>query len=100
DHIPPPLLQQLKNGGIMVIPIGPPGAQHLLKVVKEQGADGQIMIRRTDIYNGRPVPFVPFTKLEGETIKGTHNARSPAPCAIVAARDDCRRGARSSRRGA
>src|SRR5439155_21306031 len=34
DHIPPPLLQQLKPGGIMVIPIGPPGAQHILKVVR------------------------------------------------------------------
>jgi protein-L-isoaspartate(D-aspartate) O-methyltransferase len=75
DHIPPPLLQQLKTGGIMVIPVGPPGAQHILKVVKDQGADGQIGVRRSDIYNGRPVPFVPFTKLEGEAVKGTHNKR-------------------------
>jgi protein-L-isoaspartate(D-aspartate) O-methyltransferase len=73
DHIPPPLLQQLKTGGIMVIPVGPPGAQHILKVVKDEGAGGQIGVRRSDIYNGRPVPFVPFTKLEGETVKGTHN---------------------------
>ncbi len=71
DHIPPPLLQQLKPGGIMVIPVGPPGAQHLLKVVKEAVADGQIAVKRSDIYNGRPVPFVPFTKLEGDGIKGT-----------------------------
>ena len=34
DHVPPPLLQQLKTGGIMVIPVGPPGAQRVLKVVK------------------------------------------------------------------
>jgi Protein-L-isoaspartate carboxylmethyltransferase len=34
DHIPPPLLQQLKAGGIMVIPIGPPGRQHVLEVKK------------------------------------------------------------------
>jgi protein-L-isoaspartate(D-aspartate) O-methyltransferase len=73
DHIPPPLLQQLKTGGIMVIPVGPPGAQHILKVVKDEGAGGQIGVRRSDIYNGRPVPFVPFTKLEGEAVKGTHN---------------------------
>ena len=75
DHIPPPLLQQLKPGGIMVIPVGPPGAQHLLKVVKESGADGQVAIKRSDIYNGRPVPFVPFTKLQDDAIKGTHNNR-------------------------
>ena len=35
DHVPPPLLQQLKPNGIMVIPVGPPGAQHVLKIVKE-----------------------------------------------------------------
>jgi len=74
DHIPPPLLQQLRTGGIMVIPVGPPGAQHILKVIKEESA-GQIGVRRSDIYNGRPVPFVPFTKLEGEAVKGTHNQR-------------------------
>src|SRR6266540_939753 len=75
DHIPPPLLQQLKTGGIMVIPVGPPGAQHILKVVKDEGAGGQIGVRRSDIYNGRPVPFVGFTKLQGDTIKGTHDKR-------------------------
>jgi protein-L-isoaspartate(D-aspartate) O-methyltransferase len=75
DHIPPPLLQQLKPGGIMVIPIGPPGAQHILKVVKEVAEDGQVGVKRSDIYAGRPVPFVPFTKLQGDAIKGTHNKR-------------------------
>jgi protein-L-isoaspartate(D-aspartate) O-methyltransferase len=74
DHIPPPLLQQLKTGGIMVIPVGPPGAQHILKVNKEQAGE-QIAVKRSDIYAGRPVPFVPFTKLQGDTIKGTHNQR-------------------------
>ncbi|MGH6784205.1 MAG: protein-L-isoaspartate(D-aspartate) O-methyltransferase [Sphingomicrobium sp.] len=75
DHIPPPLLQQLKAGGIIVIPVGPPGAQRILKVVKEADAGGQVAIKRTDIYNGRPVPFVPFTKLQDDNIKGTHNQR-------------------------
>ena len=73
DHIPPPLLQQLKPNGIMVIPVGPPGAQRVLKVVKNQAGDGSITVARSDIYGGRIVPFVPFTKLEGEAIKGTHN---------------------------
>jgi len=75
DHIPPPLLQQLKPNGIMVIPVGPPGAQHLLKVVKESGSAGQVAIKRSDIYNGRPVPFVAFTKMQDGAIKGTHNSR-------------------------
>ena len=65
----------MKPNGIMVIPVGPPGAQHILKVLKEEGAGGQIGVKRSDIYNGRPVPFVPFTKLEGEAVKGTHNKR-------------------------
>ena len=73
DHVPPPLLQQLKAGGIMVIPVGPPGAQRVLKVIKNEGEDGQMTVARSDIYGGRIVPFVPFTKLEGDQIVGTHN---------------------------
>ena len=73
DHVPPPLLQQLKAGGVMVIPVGPPGAQHVLKVVKQQAIDGAVNVARSDIYGGSVVPFVPFTKLEGSVIKGTHN---------------------------
>lgn len=73
DHVPPPLLQQLKPNGIMVIPVGPPGAQRVLKVVKSEAPDKTITVARSDIYGGRIVPFVPFTKLEGDTIKGTHN---------------------------
>lgn len=73
DHIPPSLLKQLKVGGIMVIPVGPPGAQHILKVVKQATPDGTIKIARSDIYHGKVVPFVPFTKLDGDSIKGSHN---------------------------
>jgi protein-L-isoaspartate(D-aspartate) O-methyltransferase len=75
DHIPPPLLKQLKTGGIIMIPVGPPGAQRLLKIVKEEAADGTLKVARSDIYNGRIVPFVPFTKLASDGIKGTHNQR-------------------------
>jgi protein-L-isoaspartate(D-aspartate) O-methyltransferase len=45
----------------MVIPIGPPGAQHVLKAVKRLSADGQIRVARSDIYGGAIIPFVPFT---------------------------------------
>ena len=40
---------------------------------QDAGADGAITVARSDIYGGRIVPFVPFTKLEGEQIVGTHN---------------------------
>jgi protein-L-isoaspartate(D-aspartate) O-methyltransferase len=61
DHIPPPLLQQLKPGGIMVIPVGPPGAQHVLKAVKTVGADGAFTVTRSDIFGGVIIPFVPLS---------------------------------------
>ena len=73
DHVPPALLQQLKPNGLMTIPVGPPGAQHVLKIVKELGADGAFKVVRSDIYGGKIVNFVPFTKLEGEVVKGTHS---------------------------
>jgi protein-L-isoaspartate(D-aspartate) O-methyltransferase len=69
DHIPPPLLKQLKIGGVMVIPVGPPGAQVILKVSKSQDDKGNIVVSREDIYHGRKKEaFVPFTNKEG----GTH----------------------------
>ena len=38
DHIPAPLVQQLKEGGRMVIPVGPPGSyQTLWRFTKQQG---------------------------------------------------------------
>ena len=72
DHIPPPLLQQLKPNGVMVIPVGPPGQHVILKIVKQQNPDGSIRVARSNVYN-KVVPFVPFTKLVDESIKGTHD---------------------------
>ena len=45
----------------MVIPVGPPGAQHILKAVKTLGADGQYQVTRSDIFGGKIIPFVPLT---------------------------------------
>jgi protein-L-isoaspartate(D-aspartate) O-methyltransferase len=61
DHVPPPLLQQMTDDGMMVIPVGPPGAQHVLKVTKRRNSDGSISVARSDIYGGAVIPFVPFT---------------------------------------
>jgi len=57
-----PLLQQLEPGGIMVIPVGPPGAQHILEAVKTKGADGELTLARSDIFGGQVVPFAPLTR--------------------------------------
>jgi protein-L-isoaspartate(D-aspartate) O-methyltransferase len=71
DHIPPPLLRQLKPGGIMVIPVGQPGCQQVLKITKERMADGKDVIKRQDIYENRRVScrattFVAFTKYDAQ----------------------------------
>jgi len=76
DHIPPPLLQQLKPNGTMVIPVGPPGQHVILKIVKQQNPDGTIRVTRSNVYN-KVVPFVPFTKLVDDKIRGTHDGTRP-----------------------
>jgi protein-L-isoaspartate(D-aspartate) O-methyltransferase len=37
DHIPPPLVQQLADGGRMVLPVGPPGGYQSLWLVEKRG---------------------------------------------------------------
>ncbi len=60
SHIPPPLVEQLKPGGHMVIPVGPPlQTQHLIVVEKLE--DGTI--RRKSVM---PVRFVPLTRARDE----------------------------------
>lgn len=55
SHIPPPLIEQLKVGGRMIIPVGPPMmVQHLISVKKNE--DGTIVQRSV-----MPVRFVPLT---------------------------------------
>jgi protein-L-isoaspartate(D-aspartate) O-methyltransferase len=56
DTVPQPLLDQLKPGGRMVIPVGARGAtQELLVITK--AADGKALSRRV-----LPVRFVPLTR--------------------------------------
>jgi protein-L-isoaspartate(D-aspartate) O-methyltransferase len=69
DHIPPDLLKELKPGGVMIIPIGPPTGQTILKITKEVDKDGTVHLTREDIYHGTAKDiFVPFTAAGG----GTH----------------------------
>lgn len=57
DHVPQPLVNQLADGGKMVIPIGPPGGYQSLWVLERQGEE---ITRR----NWGGVIFVPLTRAE------------------------------------
>ena len=54
DHIPQPLVQQLKDGGRMVLPVGPPGGYQSLWLLTKQG--DQVLTK-----NLGGVRFVPLT---------------------------------------
>ena len=55
SHIPPSLVQQLKPGGVLMIPVGPVFQVQQLSMVKKD-TDGEITTRQV-----LPVRFVPFT---------------------------------------
>jgi protein-L-isoaspartate(D-aspartate) O-methyltransferase len=57
EHIPPPLIDQLKEGGKMVIPVGSPFFVQQLMLVEKKGED----IRTRNLM---PVRFVPFRRSE------------------------------------
>jgi len=56
ETVPPPLIEQLKVGGRLVIPVGPEGGAQSLEVF-EKRADGSVTSRHV-----LPVRFVPFTR--------------------------------------
>jgi protein-L-isoaspartate(D-aspartate) O-methyltransferase len=55
EHIPPPLIEQLKDGGKMIIPVGSPFLNQTLILVEKHGEE----ITTTSLL---PVRFVPFTR--------------------------------------
>lgn len=56
EEVPEPLLDQLKPGGRLVIPVGPTGAVQSLQLVSKD-LDGRLQARHV-----LPVRFVPFTR--------------------------------------
>lgn len=54
DHVPPPLIEQLKEGGRMIIPVGGKGWQKLYLLEKRGG-----QVKQTAVI---PVKFVPLTR--------------------------------------
>jgi protein-L-isoaspartate(D-aspartate) O-methyltransferase len=63
DHIPPPLLKQMAPEGIMVIPVGPPSGQKLLRVTKHVNDEG-IYFDRENLLP-RKVHFISFRDKKG-----------------------------------
>jgi protein-L-isoaspartate(D-aspartate) O-methyltransferase len=55
EHIPPPLIEQLKEGGRMIIPVGSPFMVQQLMLVEKKGGKA----RTTSLM---PVRFVPFKR--------------------------------------
>ncbi len=57
DHIPPPLVDQLKDGGKMIIPVGSPFRVQQLMLVEKDGDSKSTK-------NLMPVRFVPFKRAD------------------------------------
>jgi protein-L-isoaspartate(D-aspartate) O-methyltransferase len=55
EYIPPPLIEQLKDGGKMVIPVGAPFRTQMLMLVEKKG--GKVLT-----HSLFPVRFVPFRR--------------------------------------
>ena len=55
EFVPPPLLEQLKEGGKIVIPIGSPFMNQSLMLIEKKG-------KKITTKNLMPVAFVPFTR--------------------------------------
>ncbi|MFC2119569.1 protein-L-isoaspartate(D-aspartate) O-methyltransferase [Bacteroidota bacterium] len=55
EYIPPPLIEQLKDGGKMIIPVGSPYLNQTLILVEKEGGD----LTTASLL---PVRFVPFTR--------------------------------------
>jgi len=55
SHIPPPLVSQLKPGGVLMLPVGPAFQVQQLSLVRKD-PDGELTTRQI-----LPVRFVPFT---------------------------------------
>ncbi len=70
DHLPPPLIQQLAADGIMVVPLGPPARQYIMKVERVTDEKGGVTLKRTDVYNGVGVQFIPFHNEQGQSYSG------------------------------
>jgi protein-L-isoaspartate(D-aspartate) O-methyltransferase len=54
DHVPQPLIRQLKDGGRLVIPVGPPGSYQTLWLIEKE--NGQV--KSTNLLGVRFVPML------------------------------------------
>lgn len=68
-EIPPKLIQQLKPGGIMVLPIGEGNIQQMIKITKME--DGRL--QKENFGEFRFVPFLKGVNTAGTPSKGLHH---------------------------
>ena len=54
DHVPQPLIKQLKDGGRLVIPVGPPGFYQTLWLIEKEGEQ----VKSTNLCGVRFVPML------------------------------------------
>jgi protein-L-isoaspartate(D-aspartate) O-methyltransferase len=69
DHIPPPLLKQLKNGGKLILPLGNPFSYQNLVLVTKQDED----------YRVKQITGVLFVPMTGYALDRFHNLPGDAP---------------------
>jgi protein-L-isoaspartate(D-aspartate) O-methyltransferase len=58
EFVPPPLIEQLKDGGKIIIPIGSPYMNQMLMLIEKKG-------KKITTKSLLPVVFVPFTRKKG-----------------------------------
>ena len=69
DHIPPPLLQQLKDGGKLILPLGNPFRYQNLTLVTKLAGN----------YTVRQITGVLFVPMTGYAMDRSHSAPDDAP---------------------
>ncbi len=69
DHIPPPLLKQLKNGGRLILPLGNPFSYQNLSLVTKRGDD----------FTVRQITGVLFVPMTGYALDRKQGHTNPAP---------------------
>jgi protein-L-isoaspartate(D-aspartate) O-methyltransferase len=69
DHIPPPLLKQLKEGGRLILPLGNPFSYQNLTLITKQGND----------YKVKQITGVLFVPMTGRALDRNRTVKDDIP---------------------